>query len=57
MGREILRPGVGLDFDDASLTPPGLVIADEPGTEQARGDDLRGAGKPLAIEDAQAGVW
>ena len=57
MGREILRPGVGLDFDDASLTPPGLVIADEPGTEQARCDDLRGAGKPLAIEDAQAGVW
>ena len=57
MRREILRPGVRLDLDDASLTPPGLVVANEPGTEQTRRDDVCGAGEPVAIEDAQAGVW
>jgi hypothetical protein len=56
MRGQVLRSGVCLDFDDARLTPPGLVVADEASTQQARGDDLRRAGEPVAIEDAQAAV-
>ena len=56
MRGQVLRSGVGLDLDDAGLTPPRLVVSDEASAQQARSDDLRGAGEPVAIEDAQAVV-
>ena len=52
---QVLRPTVGLDLDDARLTAPGVVVADQPDTQQGRPDDSGRTGQRCSVEDAQAG--
>jgi hypothetical protein len=53
MRRAIVLPDVGLDLDDPTDTPTGVVVADQPGAEQ-RPAGLQGRpGQCRAIDQDQ----